>query len=70
MPGPCSHKIDGIACGKPGVAAIKIRQGNIHCLGPKQEDMGRGVGSLWIVVCDQHIASYPDHEGMFLGEKQ
>jgi hypothetical protein len=70
MPALCSHLVDGIVCGKPGVATIKVKQGVLSLNSPKLEEMGRGVGSQWIVVCSQHITMYPDHDGMFLDSHQ
>lgn len=50
-------------CGKNGVAVIKIKSGAvIKQESAKGKDLGRGTGSLWLVVCEEHKKLYPECE--------
>jgi len=63
----CEHKVGETVCGKDAVAAVKIKQGRLHqeAFHPTR-DMGWGIGSSYLPVCQEHIAAYPDHEGFDL----
>lgn len=62
----CGHKTQGIECGQPAVCAIVINKGRLSLKSETGDEMGRGVGSTYLPVCDLHKANYPDHEGIEL----
>jgi hypothetical protein len=53
----CEHKVDGVACGKEAVCVVLAKQGRLD---PSHDQtMGRGVGSLYLPVCELHKRDYP-----------
>lgn len=69
LPG-CNHIVAGEECGKPGVAIIKLMTGSLFRVqAPEGDNLGRGVGSRWIVVCEDHKDNYPDLDGIELDTK-
>ena len=65
-PPTCEHKTNGVRCGKPAVCIIKTKEGKLLQTDEAHTGMGRGVGSLWLPICEFHKENYPDHEGMSL----
>jgi hypothetical protein len=57
-------------CQNQAIAAVCVQKGQLaqKRVG-KYRDMtiGRGVGSHWIVVCEEHAKDYPDYEVFMLG---
>ena len=63
----CEHKTSsGVQCGKLAVALIKLKEGRVTQLDTEGWEIGRGVGSQWIPVCQEHVSAYPDHDGFDL----
>lgn len=61
----CSHKVDGVECGKPAVCVIKIQGDRLTQL-DGNDTIGRGIGSTYAPICQFHKQFYPDHEGFDL----
>lgn len=59
---PCAHPLEGRECGQPAVAIVKVKQGKLTQQ-DRDQTIGRGVGTLWLPICEMHIASYPDYDG-------
>ena len=66
---PCSYKVGGQHCGNLAVCVILVKQGRLRVENDANETMGRGVGSLYVPVCELHKQNYPDHEGFELEAK-
>jgi len=48
---------------------IVVKQGKLSQLDTGDKMMGRGVGSIYLPVCEMHRANYPDHDGFELDGK-
>lgn len=63
----CAHTVDGKPCGKPAVCVIEWKRGRLAITdGEQTGDLGRGIASLWIPICELHKEAYPDHDGFEL----
>lgn len=59
---------DEVVCGMPAVCVIKYKVGKLTALDDENKEMGRGVGSRWVAICEHHKNKFPDCEGFDLNE--
>jgi hypothetical protein len=57
----------GRQCKCYAVAAVCVRKGQLLQYSPDADKaIGRGVGSQWITVCNQHARNFPDYDGFVI----